>query len=339
MSAGARHTGQAGQRLVEFHLLARGWNVGPTLVDIGDDVLAIRDSDCNLSRIQVKTGHVDETTEYGYTAQFRVGRDQLERDLDPPLIYAFVLLDDLDPGPIVIISQPELLDRVQDDDLGSQTDYSYHFYLRYHRGDDGDIETILCSDADFTPYMNDFSRWPPIDHQATSDEDASTTPTNLGHSFTGQSGHHYVISEFLDRGWNVTPPAVDTGDDLLVLRHSDHETTRLQVKTARAKSRRYGFSTKLFVGHDHLHDLRDPPLVYAFAPRLPSNYWGPMLLIPQADLLDLVTDEDMGTDMASGYQFYIRFHGDPLAIDQVLSSDSDLTPYLDDFSRWPRIVH
>ena len=52
------YVGRAGQMAVMAELLWRGWNVALPEVDVGDDVLVVKDDSGDLWRIQVKTEHV-----------------------------------------------------------------------------------------------------------------------------------------------------------------------------------------------------------------------------------------------------------------------------------------
>lgn len=157
-----RYLGSAGELRVKSEFLDRGWNVASAKVDFGDDIFAIRDSDAELSRIQVKTANV-EGREYGYAAQFRVGKNQLHTFLEPPLDYVFTARHESGWSPYVVIPQVELDELVRSDGLGSDTETAYILAFRYHRGEEG-IEKILCSDSDLTEYKNDFSHWERIDH-------------------------------------------------------------------------------------------------------------------------------------------------------------------------------
>jgi len=84
------YLGRAGQMAVMAEFLVRGWNVAVPEVDVGDDIFVVRDSDGNLSRIQVKTASAQER-KYGYTAQFNVSLSQLKTPITPELTYVFTV--------------------------------------------------------------------------------------------------------------------------------------------------------------------------------------------------------------------------------------------------------
>ncbi len=54
-------------------------------------------------------------------------------------------------------------------------------------------------------------------------------------NYIGKAGQLFVMSEFLMLGYNVAIPEVDRGDDIFVVRDSDGNLGRIQVKTAKAK--------------------------------------------------------------------------------------------------------
>lgn len=50
----------------------------------------------------------------------------------------------------------------------------------------------------------------------------------------GRAGEYYAMSQLLLRGWNVSVPVVDLGDDVLIIDDRDKVTHRLQIKSANA---------------------------------------------------------------------------------------------------------
>jgi len=91
-------------------------------------------------------------------------------------------------------------------------------------------------------------------------------------NYVGRAGQLAVMSKFLLRGYNVAIPEVDEGDDVLVIRGRADETWRVQVKTALAVSRNYGFSAQFQVPLPHLLALDLAPLFYVFALRRGSSW-------------------------------------------------------------------
>ena len=58
------HFGRAGEYFAMSELLLRGWNVAVPVVDVGDDVFVIDDSDKKTRRLQVKTSTMDPVSGY-----------------------------------------------------------------------------------------------------------------------------------------------------------------------------------------------------------------------------------------------------------------------------------
>lgn len=159
-----------------------------------------------------------------------------------------------------------------------------------------------------------------------------------GNLYLGKAGQMYVMAEFLERGWNVGAPEVDTGDDVFVVRDSDGDLSRIQVKTARATQYSYGYSGQFYVGSKQLNTLREPPLDYIFTVRLDEG-WGPFVVVSQPELQDYVAIHDIGSATSTGRNYYIRYEVEDNEVGEVNCSGFDLTQHVDDFSGWERIDH
>lgn len=81
----ALYIGGAGEFHVMAEFLARGYNVAVPRIDIGDDVLVIKDDQHEIRRVQVKTARADKTGAF----QFEVSREQLETFDPVALWYVF----------------------------------------------------------------------------------------------------------------------------------------------------------------------------------------------------------------------------------------------------------
>lgn len=108
--------------------LVRGWNVAIPEVDIGDDIFVVRDSDGNLSRIQVKTASAQERAN-GYSAKFSLSLTQLTRFITPDLSYIFVVRRNHRWESFVVIDRDALKEESRASqrwlvDKGQQTDDS-----------------------------------------------------------------------------------------------------------------------------------------------------------------------------------------------------------------------
>jgi hypothetical protein len=90
--------------------------------------------------------------------------------------------------------------------------------------------------------------------------------------YLGRAGQMAVMAEYLARGWNVAIPEVDVGDDIFVVRDIDGNLSRIQVKTASAQDRKFGYSAKFSVSFPQLRYPLTPELTYVFTVRR-NHYW------------------------------------------------------------------
>src|SRR3954451_812684 len=109
---------------------------------------------------------------------------------------------------------------------------------------------------------------------------AKTSKHNL---YTGRSGQLAVMSVFLNRGYNVAIPEVDVGDDIFVVRDTDGDLSRIQVKAASGKGslRHYG---DYQVPLAQLQRQHQPELFYVFTLHY-DDMWREFLVI-RRDVLE-----------------------------------------------------
>jgi hypothetical protein len=148
----------------------------------------------------------------------------------------------------------------------------------------------------------------------------------------------YVMAEFLERGWNVGAPEVDVGDDVFVVRDSDGDLSRIQVKTSRASQHQYGYSGQFRINTNQLMTRREPPLDYIFTIRLDDG-WGPFIVLEQHQLQDYVANKDMGSKSGSSRTYRMRYEVENNNVETINCSGVDLTEHVDKFASWPRIDH
>jgi hypothetical protein len=151
------YVGRAGQMAVMAELLWRGWNVALPEVDVGDDVLVVKDDSGDLWRVQVKTATAHPRSE-GYSAQFSVSLRQLRSPRTPDLVYIMAIRSFLGWEPFLIIDRNTLRMEHEIHGAGSVSGGQVIFRLV----DNGD--SLRCSRRDFQVYRNDWSRWPVILH-------------------------------------------------------------------------------------------------------------------------------------------------------------------------------
>ncbi len=151
------YLGKSGQMAVMAEFLARGYNVAVPEVDLGDDIFVVRDSDGQLSRIQVKTASAKETQK-GFSARFAVPLQQLQTPVRPEVHYVLAVRHQERWAEFVTLSRPQLFDEVASWEVGSQAGSSVVLYLSFMGAQ------LRCSNRDWQGYRNNWSTWPPLVH-------------------------------------------------------------------------------------------------------------------------------------------------------------------------------
>jgi hypothetical protein len=149
--------------------------------------------------------------------------------------------------------------------------------------------------------------------------------------YTGKAGQMAAMSEFLIRGWNVGMPEVDVGDDIFVVRDSDGDFHRVQVKTANATGTRAVSATYSFP----LAQLRtpsQPELTYVLAVRWDAA-WTDYIVMARRELLSLHRD---GMGHLRHDRMTLRLGITETA---VRCGEFDLSSYRNNWSRFPIIEH
>lgn len=149
--------------------------------------------------------------------------------------------------------------------------------------------------------------------------------------YTGKAGQMAAMSEFLIRGWNVGIPEVDVGDDIFVVRDSDGDFHRVQVKTANATGKRklaamYSFPLP------QLRTPSQPELTYVMAVRY-LEMWTDFIVMARRDLWTLHRD---GMGSVSNDRIVLRLS---LTDKGIRCGDVDLSAYRNNWERFPVIEH
>jgi len=151
--------------------------------------------------------------------------------------------------------------------------------------------------------------------------------------YIGRAGQLAVMSEFLLRGWNAALPEVDLGDDVFVVKDEGGKLSRIQVKTATSRPSGGAYTAQFAVGLSQLKTLRTPDLTYVFTVRRGPN-WGPYLIIPRVTLQERHELQRMGSASKNKKQLNLRF---VYKAKSVRCGTHDISPFLNDWSRWPVI--
>lgn len=156
----------------------------------------------------------------------------------------------------------------------------------------------------------------------------------------GRAGEYFAMSELLLRGWNVTVPVVDVGDDVFIIDDRDKATRRVQVKTSAAELLAGGrLRAKFQLSRAQLRLTQPIELFYMLLVRAETRWR--LLVIPRVDLLRIrdappakpgrgaprKSDEAARVDELT---LTIEFAGDA-----VTGWGASLDPYLD---RWPEDI-
>jgi hypothetical protein len=157
------YTGHSGQNAVKAELLHRMCNVAVPEVDVGEDVLAFRDGDAEVTHIQVKTANAKRLkTEGGYSAQFNLSLEQLRHRDVPPLYYIFAARLDDKWVDFLLIRRTRLNEFRMTDGLGTENEGALKLTFSF-RGDE-----VRCSGLNLQPYRNAWETLPPFASAAAS---------------------------------------------------------------------------------------------------------------------------------------------------------------------------
>jgi hypothetical protein len=151
------YVGRAGQMAVMAEFLWRGWNVALPEVDVGDDVLVVKDDSGDLWRVQVKTATAQPQRD-GYSAQFSLSLRQLKAPRTPDLVYVFAIRSPTGWEPFVIIDRDTLRMEHELYDVGSASGGNVVFRMVVSGS------SLSCSRRDFELYRNAWARWPALQH-------------------------------------------------------------------------------------------------------------------------------------------------------------------------------
>ena len=159
--------------------------------------------------------------------------------------------------------------------------------------------------------------------------------SSRGGLYVGRAGQMAVMAEFLVRGYNVAIPEVDVGDDIFVVRDSDGDLTRIQVKTARGTpyQRSDGCSAQFSISQTQLSTPLTPDLTYVLVVRF-LNTWAHFIVISRSKLNELHTTHGLGSPQGRRIVLRMAFRDK-----HVSASGLDLTAHLGDWSAWPVIAH
>jgi hypothetical protein len=148
--------GKAGQLYAMSEFLMRGWNVAMPEVDSGDDIFVVEVDSETFYRVQVKTAQAIERRE-SYSAQFSVPLRQLQ-EADESIYFVFAIRHNSNWSQLVLLSQYRLYEFRENYNIGSVVGNNLILYFSIKNN------KITCSKIDLTPYRDNFSDFPIIEH-------------------------------------------------------------------------------------------------------------------------------------------------------------------------------
>ncbi|MBK9260966.1 MAG: hypothetical protein IPM54_14285 [Polyangiaceae bacterium] len=159
-------------------------------------------------------------------------------------------------------------------------------------------------------------------------------------AYTGRGGQFAVMAEFVVRGYNVAIPEIDVGDDVFVVRDSDGDLSRVQVKTATSKPRKAAghFGAVISVPLKQLKDPRQPDITYVFVVRF-QHRWADFIVVPRQELYELRRATGVGSVQKSRHGedvLTLYFSFSPA---DVMCKNQSFQKYRNCWDAWPEIDH
>ncbi len=155
-------------------------------------------------------------------------------------------------------------------------------------------------------------------------------------TFFGRAGEMAVMSELLTRGWNVAVPEIDIGDDVFVVRDSNGEFKRVQVKSANAQQQNKSIAFQISISYVRLSTPVTPELSLVFPIRL-YDKWILFVVITRNELYELYENSNIGRINKSG-NINFRFKYD-VKSNILIINKLDVSHYLNNWKSFPKIEH
>lgn len=137
------------------------------------------------------------------------------------------------------------------------------------------------------------------------------------------------MSGFLTRGWNVTIPEVDIGDDIFVVQDDNGTLRRVQVKTSASVKQAKGYKGQFNIPVKQLENITNVLIHYVFIVRH-DNSWSKPVIIRQDDLFDHLRNDNIGSIYNGNLNIHLSYSGDIVKCSKI-----DFSKYISDFSDFP----
>jgi len=155
--------------------------------------------------------------------------------------------------------------------------------------------------------------------------------------YTSKAAHLLVMSELLCRGWNVSIPEVDVGDDIFVVKDKTRDFIPVQVKYSVCKNNGKGrFSSQFQIPIKQIEEAKTPDLVYIFVTRYKEE-WKSFIIISRRDIdiLRSDTQKPLGTINKKYLHLTLNFVGN----NKCSCSKVDLKDYLNNWNDFPLVLN
>ena len=152
----------------------------------------------------------------------------------------------------------------------------------------------------------------------------------------GSAGQLALMAEFAYRGYNVSIPEIDQGDDAWVMNHQSGHAWRFQVKTSKPypqkKSTRFQFNIR----QSQITTALQPDVVFALVMRVDKEW--KYLIIHRPVLQNYLAGRQLGKQSGTNYVVSVTYyHQGPKAGQTWGTKALNLTHHLSDWSTWPEI--
>ena len=152
----------------------------------------------------------------------------------------------------------------------------------------------------------------------------------------GSAGQLALMAEFAYRGYNVSIPEIDQGDDAWVMNHITGHAWRFQVKTSKPypqrKSTRFQFNIKL----TQIQTALQPDVVFALVMRVDDSW--KYLIMHRTVLQNYLAGNQLGQQTGANYVVSVTYHQQGPKAGQAWGAKTlNLSHHLNDWSTWPVI--
>lgn len=152
----------------------------------------------------------------------------------------------------------------------------------------------------------------------------------------GSSGQLALMSEFAYRGYNVSIPEIDQGDDAWVMDHGSGHAWRCQVKTSVPRSQKKSARFQFNIRMDQIKTALQPDVVFALVMRVDDSW--KYLIIHRTVLENYLKQGQLAPQSGANYVIGVTFFHQGRKAGQAWASKTlNVSHHLNDWSAWPII--